>query len=457
MAKFQHFWRLHSSKCSLNVPLVSNHGAYWVLTGKSGKLDMGKVKITKRSVDAIASGVSDVYLWDDELRGFGLKVTPSGSKTYLFQYRLGGRAGRTRRYTIGKHGSPWLPAGARIEAEKLALKVKQGIDPYAEQAEAAHKAVSLAFDKYVDLFEERYVTQKWKSSPRDAVATLRNYAVPVLRNKALSSIKRSDLARVLDSVPASRPATRRKLFAMLRKMMKWAVSRGDLEPHENPVLGVEVPPPVKSRDRVLTDIELRWVWNASKIIGYPFGPLTRVLILSGQRREEVASMPWDELDRSRAEWFLPAARSKNGKGHVVSLSPEAILELDGLAGGEEWPVAGLVFSTTGTTSVSGFTKAKRRLDAEVNSFMRQETGVEADRCVEHWRIHDLRRTVATGLQRLGVRFEVTEAVLNHISGAQSGIAGVYQRYDWKSEKREALLAWGAFVASVVSEKNHPQS
>ncbi len=418
---------------------------------------MGTSKITKRSVDATLPSQRDVYLWDDELRGFGLKVTPSGNKTYLFQYRIGGRAGRTRRYTIGKHGSPWLPAGARIEAEKLALKVKQGIDPFAEQAETAHKAVSLAFDRYIDLFEERYVALKWKSSTRDAVAPLRNYAIPILRNKALTAIKRSDVARVLDGVATSQPATRRKLFAMLRKMMKWAVSRGDLEPHQNPVLGVEVPPPVKSRDRVLTDPELVWVWRATFEIGYPFGPLTRLLLLLGQRREEVASMPWKELDRNRAEWLLPAARSKNGKGHLVPLSTEAIGELDAIAGSKDWPTSGLVFSTTGTTSVSGFTKAKRRLDTEANQLMRGDTDGDEKDCIEHWRVHDLRRTMATGLQRLGVRFEVTEAVLNHISGARSGIAGVYQRYDWNDEKREAIKAWGAMVMRLVAEAEHVQN
>ena len=174
-------------------------------------------------------------------------------------------------------------------------------------------------------------------------------------------------------------------------------------------------------------------------------------------REEVASMPWKELDRNRAEWLLPAARSKNGKGHLVPLSTEAIGELDAIAGSKGWPTSGLVFSTTGTTSVSGFTKAKRRLDSEANELMRGDTdGDEKDR-IEHWRVHDLRRTMATGLQRLGIRFEVTEAVLNHISGARSGIAGVYQRYDWNDEKREAIKAWGAMVMRLVAEAEHVQN
>ena len=237
-----------------------------------------------------------------------------------------------------------------------------------------------------------------------------------------------------------RPAIARLTHATLRKMFRWAVSRGDLD--RSPLEGVEPPPPVPSRDRVLSDQEIALVWRGSEELGWPFAGLFRLLLLTGQRRDEVASLNWIELDRIQALWLLPAHRSKNKKPHLVPLSEQAIAVLDEFVDGEDWPRQGLVFSTTGKTPVSGFSKAKKRLDEYV------ATALEPNP-LEPWRTHDLRRTVATGLQRLGVRFEVTEAVLNHVSGARSGIAGVYQRHDWAAEKREALAQWGASVARLA--------
>jgi integrase len=166
-----------------------------------------------------------------------------------------------------------------------------------------------------------------------------------------------------------------------------------------------------------------------------------MLILTAQRREEVAGMDWLELSQTDRLWTLPGSRTKNARPQLVPLSSAAIEILDGLAGDEGWPKGGLVFSTTGRTPVSGFTKPKRRIDDFVANAVPESPP---------WRVHDIRRTVATGLQRLGVRFEVTEAVLNHVSGARGGIAGVYQRYDWAEEKRAALDAWSNHVLRAAS-------
>jgi integrase len=219
------------------------------------------------------------------------------------------------------------------------------------------------------------------------------------------------------------------------------VSRGDLE--RSPLEGVEPPPPLPARERVLSRQEIALIWRGCDELGFPFGDLYRLLLLTGQRREEVASLDWRELDRRTRQWALPSTRSKNKKAHLVPLSAPAIAILDEVGGGAEWPRAGFVFSTTRKTPPSGFSKAKRRLDEYL-----QRAG-QGLRSPEPWRIHDIRRTVATGLQQLGVRFEVTEAVLNHLSGAKSGIAGVYQRYDWQDEKRAALDAWGSYVLAAA--------
>ena len=400
---------------------------------------MPTARITKQLVDSIPPAAKDVFVWDDELRGFGLRTTPTGARSYVFQYRMGGREAPSRRYTIGRHGSPWTPRTARKEAERVAILVRQGIDPVQADHERRQQAIDLAFESYVESFVKLYLQKRWKQWPLGA-GILRREAVPVLRRKPLPAIKRSDLSLIWDRLQ-DRPAVARLTHAIMRKLFRWAVSRGDLE--RSPLEGVEPPPPVPSRDRVLSDEEIALVWHGCEELGWPFGPLLRMLLLTGQRRDEVASMDWRELDRGQALWTLPSSRSKNKKPHLVPLSPAAIEILDDVTGATEWPRSGLVFSTTGKSPVSGFSKAKRRLD----DYLRSAAG--EGRVTEPWRIHDLRRTVATGLQRLGVRFEVTEAVLNHVSGSRSGIAGVYQRHDWQTEKRDALGGWSAHLCSLT--------
>lgn len=387
-------------------------------------------------------------LWDDRIAGFGCKVTPTGTKSYLFQYRLGGRAGKTRRFSIGKHGT-LTPDRARKQAEELAALVRQGIDPQQQKQDEGRRAVDLAFQGYVERFIDDCLKVRWKASHKDGEALLRRYAVPVLGNKPLHQIERADIRAVLKPV-RKKVATARNLFAVLRRLFRWAVSEGDLA--ISPIAGMEPPPLPPKRDRVLSDLELRLVWAAMRKMDYPFGPLFRLLLITGQRLEEVSGLPWSELDRANAKWLIPAERAKNGNATLVHLSTLAITEIDALAKRKKhkdgWPRRGLVFTTTGDTSVSGHSRAKRRLDREVAKFAANEADKPE---IAKWKLHDLRRTLATGMQRLGVRFEVTEAILNHISGSKSGVAGVYQLHDWAPEKVAALDAWARHIESVVEQ------
>lgn len=401
------------------------------------------MRITKSSVDAAQSGAKDNLLWDDRLPGFGCKVTPTGSKVFVYQYRLGGRGSPVRRYTIGKFG-PITAEQARREAEKLALKVAQGVDPQRVKVEKARMAIDLAFSAYVERFHEGYLIKEWPASQRDAHALLRRYAVPVLANKPLPDVTRKDITAVLAGAD-DKIATASLLFATLRRMLRWAVNQGDLE--RSPMEGIDAPAKAPSRDRVLSDDELRLVWLATSSLGYPFAYIFRLLILTGGRREEVSSLNWSEISRVDAVWLLPSSRSKNGVAARQPLSSMAMVELEALAcraGG--WPKSGLLFTATGTTPSSGHSKAKARLDKTIAEIATKE-GVSPP---EPWRVHDLRRTLATGLQRLGVRFEVTEAVLNHVSGSKGGVAGVYQRYDWASEKASVVQAWADHVSGLLT-------
>ncbi|MDZ7895451.1 MAG: site-specific integrase [Sphingobium sp.] len=404
--------------------------------------------ITKSSVDATHPGQTDKLLWDEKIPGFGLKVTPSGAKTYLFQYRMGGRGAKTRRFTIGKHGA-LTAEKARREADRLHILVRQGIDPQAEKQDRQRKAIDLAFSDYADRFVDDCLKVRWKRSHKDGESLLRLYAKPVLGSKPLPDIGRADIKAVL--APARRKvATCRNLFAVLRRLFRWAVNEGDLA--VSPMAGMEPPALPQKRDRFLSDEELRLVWLGSHKMAYPFGPLFRLLVITGQRVEEVAGLDWSELSRAGAKWSLPASRAKNGEASELPLSQLAIDELDGLAKGkkDKWPRSGLIFTTTGETSVSGFSRAKARLDREASALAAKE---KEPVTISAWRLHDLRRTLATGMQRLGVRFEVTEAILNHVSGSRAGVAGVYQRHDWGPEKRAALDAWAVHIGKLLEHSD----
>ena len=302
-------------------------------------------------------------------------------------------------------------------------------------------------------YAQQFLADGMKADARERTragyrAALYNHAMPHIGSKPLPAITRTDIVRIMDNIPGSQPAVRRLVFAVLRKLFNWAKGRGDVE--ASPLDAMTTPAAAASRDRVLSDAELAMVLNAARQIEAPFGPMYLLLFATGQRRDEVAGLNWQELDRASATWTLPGDRSKNGKANIVPLNRHAMAALDGLSGQADaekpqWPRKGLLFTTTGETHVSGFSRAKRRLDALIEQTARQEA-VEAgndpdDAVMDPWRLHDARRTLATALQRLGVRFEVTEAVLNHVSGSRSGVAGVYQRHGWGPEKLAALEAW----------------
>lgn len=435
---------------------------------------MGRPSITKRAVDAAEPSDKDRFLWDGEVAGFGLKVTPAGSKVYIYQYRIAppGQAERTtaKRYTIGKHGN-LTPDQARKRAKALAAMVDQGTDPrqreideLAARSAAADRAreqvridEQLAFDKVAARWLEHYEVEKERSPSSVALAKLvvSRYLSPSLGQKPVPYVTRADLQPIIDAIPIHRKGIRRAVYAYSSILFGWAHKRGDIA--ANPLANMAKPEAPKSRDRVLSDTELAKVWKATFRVREVFGTFFRLLIVTGQRRSEVAGLSWAELDRPSASWTIPAARAKNRVTHLVPLNALAIGELDRLAGippdclTPEWPKTGLVLTTTGSTPISGINKAKVALDRAIADEGQQGSS-ESGAALDPWRIHDLRRSLATGFQRLGVRFEVTEATLNHVSGAKGGIAGVYQRHDWKDEKRVALEAWGRHILSLSS--NH---
>lgn len=429
-------------------------------------------RITKRTLDAAEAGERDYFVWDTGFPGFGFKVTPKGRKVFVYQYRLPapGEAAQTApvRYTIGRYGAI-TPDQARKTAERLAGMVANGISPRdqdrerLESAKAAKVAAEaqkrlegvLAFSKFADAWLDHYEHERGRrpSSVRQAKLVVANYLKPGLGDRPMPHIGRADLLPILDGIPAKRKGMRRAVFAYASILFNWAVRRGAIA--TNPLAAMEKPSAPAARDRTLTDAELKMAWQAAHKLVSPFDAFLRLLILTAQRRSEVAGMEWKELDRDSATWTIPAARAKNKAAHLVPLSKAVMAEIDALAlkvlggkwpeEGPAWPAKGLVLSTTGKTPISGISRIKAKLDSEMTKLAEGEP-------VAAWRLHDLRRTVATGFQQLGVRWEVTEAVLNHVSGSRSGVAGIYQQHEWKDEKRAALEAWASRVDAIVTDR-----
>jgi integrase len=244
-----------------------------------------------------------------------------------------------------------------------------------------------------------------------------------------------------------------------RAAFAWAVKRGVVP--ANPFANLPIGKSIAKRERVLSDAEIAEIWTAAGKATAPYGAIVRLLILTGQRRGEVAGMNWGEISNDLATWTMPGERTKNGAPHMVPLSApardllRALLpehEGDARRAIEDRRAKGLLALPGALgTPFAGWSKAKAALDkavVEARANAAADAGTSPAPLVP-WSVHDLRRTVATGLQRLGVRLEVTEAVLNHISGSRGGIAGVYQRHDWAGEKRAALDAWAAHVLATV--------
>jgi integrase len=380
---------------------------------------------------------------DGRIGGLYLVVQPSGAKSWAVRYRA---HGSPKKLTIGPYPAVDL-AAARRRAQEALGEVAGGNDPSAQKkaARQAQKAANSTEDRVetvVDEFIRKYLAKKAKPSwAKEAERLLRVEIVPKFGKKRLGEITRADVRRLLDDIAQRAPITANRTLAVFRKLCNWAVSKETIT--ASPCAGIEAPTSERSRDRVLEDDEIGLAWQAFDSIGWPFGPICKLLLLTGARRDEVASMEWRELDLEAKVWRLPEARTKNKRAHEIPLPDAAVAILKALPRIEG--KAGLVFSTTGVTAVSGFSRAKSAIDRAMVGALR-----ETAEAPQPWVIHDLRRTVATNLQRLGVKLEVTEAVLNHVSGSRAGIVGIYQRHEYAAEKRAALDAWARRLDEIVT-------
>lgn len=418
--------------------------------------------LTKRTVDAAEPRSAAWFLWDEgkgAIAGFGLRVSPGGSKAYILQYRMSG-AKNDRRYTIGRHG-PWTPDKARERAAELRRLVDTGTDPF-EADEASHKArerervanLERAFDIVADNWLASYRLDRHgkprRQSSVNIAATVVRHLKAQFGSRRIDELGRADIIAALDAIAPGKVGMRSSVFSYGRILWKWAFARELVD--VIPFAALSAPAKPASRRRVLSDTELPIVWRASRKVDYPFGPAFRLLMLTGQRRSEVFGMRWEELNKVNAVWTIPGDRTKNKEPHAVPLSDMVMQEIGalvsqhGAARPETWPKAGLVFTTNNRSPASGVSKAKARLDDAV-TVAAKEDGL----AIESWRLHDLRRTAKTGMQALKVSSEISQRVLNHISSLDP-MDRVYGLYDFLDEKREALDLWARHVSGLIAPK-----
>jgi integrase len=411
-----------------------------------------------------------VEYFDATLPGFGLRVAgptprnPEGRKSWVLFYRFGGDQ---KRLTI----EPPYPALGLAEARKRAgdalAILTQGRDPGAakaeQKAETARKRDTVA--AVVEDFIKRHLEGK-RRAERYITETRRNFnnhVLPRWGDRDIASITRRDVIDLLDAIVdqgskfktpdgkvkhvAGGPIAANRVLAAVRAMLNWALRRGIIE--TTPAALVERPGEETQRERTLTADELRAILPAAKGLGCPTGPYFQMVLLTGQRRREVARMAWADIDLIERTWTIPAAETKAARGHVVPLSAAAVELLESLpritTRGEAGRIVASpwIFTTKGAAPLCSYTAAKRRLDAAVAK-SRAAAGAEP---LPAWGIHDLRRTAATEMTRLGVTRFVVGRVLNH---ADRSVTGIYDRHTYLPEKRHALDVWARYLDGLMN-------
>lgn len=366
-----------------------------------------------------------VEIIDKTVPGLRVRVGQSGKPSFIIRKRVGGKI---RVITLGQYS----PRFSLADARKAARSALSDLD--AGKAVAPAKRGTLTIKS---LWSEYLATKTALRSHREIVRIGEKHILPELGERMADAVTRGDVTRFIDGIAA--PVMARLVHAQLSAFYSWAMPRLD-KLASNPCRDAGRPAKPKARDRVLTEHEMTALLRVVDAQAEPWRSAVKLLILTGQRKSEVFEARRAEFDLKAGLWTIPAERAKNGAAHIVPLSEAARNVLEAI---EEVPGSRLLFPADGNPEnpASGISKAVERIRAGVKAELGEDTA--------GWSLHDIRRTVATGLQRLGIRFEVTEAVLNHVSGSKGGVAGVYQRYGWSNEKKAALDAWALEVERLA--------
>lgn len=385
-----------------------------------GKITLAAINRAKRKAKAQEK---NTYLWDTELKGFGAYVSKHGTVSWLVQKWQGGRKGRVRRITIGR-SPPMELKEAREEAAPIINDANKGIDIVRRKALrrlAIKQAPTLgeAIDQYVERKDDG--SRYWRENKN------RLESLSLDKNLLVHDITKQSLVEELEKRKHGASVL---LYSTLRPFFKWCMERDIIV--SSPLATIPKPRLLKSRDRILSDDEVKLLWRGTEGLAHPWKSFYRLLLLTGMRRTELATICWHEISEGIAT--IPKERTKNSKEHIVHLSSFALEQLPKRNNHE------FVFKTKGgERPIGAFSRSKRTLD-------KLTPGIR-----EPWRVHDLRRTCASGMAQLGTPPHIIERILNHLSGVNSGLVGVYQRYEYLQERKDALEAYGEYIRNLAKE------
>lgn len=437
--------------------------------------------LTALSVKGLqGNGTSRQEIADAALPGFYVIVQPGGSRSWALRYRLHGKPAKLTLGTVLDDravpidtlptiNSPMTLAEARAVARAQMQLLQEGHDPAKAKGQAIAKAATIRTAEkefsveyqaaeFIKLYAKVRNPKGWAEKERQFRAEIignTDHKEPTKRKgpwlgKDVRELTKRDVIKLRNAIiERGSPITANRVHATLSTFFNWLVSEDVIK--SNPMVGLKKQTKEKARERVLSNDEVRIFWKAASAAGYPFGDMWRLLLLTAQRRQEVAGLEWKELhlNGELPHWLIPSARSKNGRENLVPLSPSSLAIIKSIPKIKGVPFA---FTTTLESSVSGFSRSKARLDAAMLAIMQDEAearGEDRDDVVlPQWGLHDLRRTAASGMAAMRVPIHVVEKILNHTTGVISGTAAVYNRYTYEDEAREALNAWERRVLEI---------
>jgi integrase len=373
----------------------------------------------------LEQGQTDRVWWDEDISGFGIRVRDGGSRTWIYRYRIGSKQ---RSVILGSATAVPL-AVARKNASGLAARIRLGEDPALDRDNARLEA-----DNTFGVLAQQYLETR-KAEWRPVTYTeikrhLTKYAKS-LHRVPIAAISQRNIANLLNAIAKDAgDVTANRVRGSLCALFGWAMREGIRLPEGN-VAALTNKREEKSRDRVLSNNELRTIWSAC--LDDDYGAILKLLTLTGQRAGEIAELRWDEVGDEQI--WLPANRTKNGRAHTIPLTEPVKMILSRFNRDGRTCVFGRV-----DTGFNGWHNCKQALNARIAA---------AGKPLAEWKPHDLRRTAATGMAELGVQPHIVEAVLNHVSGHKGGVAGIYNRATYDKEKREALNLWAEHVMPTV--------
>jgi integrase len=422
---------------------------------------MGRINLTDRFIKsrkAAAPGRREEYL-DGLLPGLALRVTDRGNKSFVLIARFPLKPKNPTRRSLGNYGELTLET-AREKARAWLTLIRRGVDPRIEdgrQRAARQLGQANTFEMVAEAFLERFAAKLAKRG--EAKAIIQKEFISRWPDRLASEITPKEAAEAIRAIAQrGAPYQAYNAFGWLRRLYNWAISSGEHGLQTSPVARLSAADIIgirrESRSRTLNDEELQTVWRLAGTMGYPYGPLFQLLIVTGQREREVADATWDEFDFKERLWTIPKERMKGARSHEVPLSS---LALEVLAGLPVWTRGKHLFSTTdGKTSLSGFSKAKIRLDKLIaaDRIKRKLQDEKGEGAMPPWVFHDLRRTVRTHLSALPVQDMIRELVIAH---ARPGLHKVYDQHTYRDEKGECLNLWDDRLQNIIAEINRTSS